>query len=104
MDPTPSPTPDLTDPWFVSPGIEGFLMFFVVAVATILLIRSMLKHVRKANFRAAEREEELYGPAVPGDAVDAGGPESSPGDESDHTGSASQSSGDASADRESPSP
>ncbi len=74
MDDIPSPTPDLTDPSFVSPGIEGFLMFFAVAVVTILLARSMLKHVRKANFRAAEREGELYGPDVPvgtPDAVDA---------------------------------
>lgn len=37
-------------------------MFFVLALLTIFLIRSMLKHVRKANFQAAEREEELYGP------------------------------------------
>lgn len=62
MTETPSPTPNLDLLWVVSPGIEGFVMFLVLAVLTILLIRSMLKHVRKANFRAAEREAELYGP------------------------------------------
>lgn len=58
---TPAPEP-LDSPWVVSPGIEGFAMFMVLAVAAWLLIVSMLRHVRKANFRAAEREEELYGP------------------------------------------
>ncbi len=45
---TPSPAADLTSAWVVSPGIEGFI--------------AMVRHVRKANFRAAEREEELWGP------------------------------------------
>lgn len=68
MTPTPSPTPNLDLAWVVSPGIEGFLMFLLLAVLTILLIRSMLSHVRKANFRAAEREAELYGRDDDGEA------------------------------------
>lgn len=52
---TASPTPDLSSSWVVSPGIEGFAMLLVLAVATILLIRSMLSHVRKATFNAAKR-------------------------------------------------
>lgn len=59
---TPSPAADLTSAWVVSPGIEGFIAFMVLAVAAWLLSMSMVRHVRKANFRAAEREEELWGP------------------------------------------
>lgn len=59
---TPVPVSDLDKPWVVSPGIEGFLMFLVLALAGWFLIASMLRHVRRANFRAAEREEEIYGP------------------------------------------
>lgn len=62
MNDTPSPTIDLSSAWDVSPGIEGFLAFFILAVVLVVLVRSMLTHVRKANFRAAEREAELYGP------------------------------------------
>ncbi|HHW82755.1 MAG TPA: hypothetical protein GX743_02875 [Actinomycetales bacterium] len=60
--PSPSPSIDLEDPWVVSPGIEGFVMFAILGVALWLLIKSMSHHIRKANYRAAEREEELYGP------------------------------------------
>jgi len=59
---TPSPAVDLDSPWVVSPGIEGFIAFMVLAVAAWLLAVSMLRHVRRANYRAAEREEELSGP------------------------------------------
>ncbi|MDO5494160.1 MAG: hypothetical protein Q4G64_00420 [bacterium] len=60
----PSPTPeiDLEDPWVVSPGIEGFIMFAILGVALWLIIKAMTGSIRRANFRAAEREEELYGP------------------------------------------
>ena len=61
--PEPSPTElDLTSPWVVSPGIEGFTMFAILGVAVALLIWAMTRSIRRANFRAAEREEELYGP------------------------------------------
>jgi hypothetical protein len=38
------PAPDT-----VSPGFAGFLMVFLLALATVLLIRSMVKHLRKVN-------------------------------------------------------
>ncbi|SNU02347.1 hypothetical protein SAMN06298212_1337 [Ruaniaceae bacterium KH17] len=76
MTETPSPTPNLELPWVVSPGIEGFAMFLLLAVVTILLIRSMLTHVRKANFRAAEREAELYGESAAADLPDGDQPSS----------------------------
>lgn len=62
LEATPSPAADLDSPWVVSPGIEGFIAFMVLAIAAWLLAASMIRHVRKANFRAAEREAELYGP------------------------------------------
>lgn len=59
---TTTPPVDLDDPWQVSPGIEGFVMFAVLGVALWLLVIAMTRSIRKANYRAAEREEELYGP------------------------------------------
>ena len=43
---------DLTDPSQVSPGVAGFLTVFVLALATWLLIRSMVGHLRKVRYRA----------------------------------------------------
>lgn len=69
--PDPSATElDLTKPWVVSPGIEGFAMFAILGLALAFLIWSMTRHIRKANFRAAEREEALYGPLEPEDGND----------------------------------
>jgi hypothetical protein len=34
----------------VSPGFAGFLVMFLLAVATVLLIRSMVKHLRKVRY------------------------------------------------------
>ena len=85
MTETPSPTIDLNSPWDVSPGIGGFFAFFILAVALILLVISMLRHVRKANFRAAEREAELYGPAT-SDAQGVDPDEPADGDEESESG------------------
>jgi hypothetical protein len=38
------------DPEQVSPGFAGFATMFVLAVATILLIRSMVHHLRKVRY------------------------------------------------------
>ena len=38
------------DPDKVSPGFAGFLTVFLLACATILLIRSMTKHLRKVRY------------------------------------------------------
>jgi hypothetical protein len=51
----------------VGPGVGGFLVIFALALATVLLIRSMVGHLRKVR----------YGPGPP----DAGEPTSSDGDE-----------------------
>ena len=34
----------------VSPGIAGFLVVFVLALATVVLIRSMVGHLRKVRY------------------------------------------------------
>jgi peptidoglycan/LPS O-acetylase OafA/YrhL len=52
-----TPVPDL-DPSVVTPGIEGFLVFFVLALAAWLLYRSLLKQIRRVDVRAAQRREE----------------------------------------------
>jgi hypothetical protein len=57
----PAPPPDE----IVGPGVGGFLVIFALALATVLLIRSMVGHLRKVR----------YGPGPP----DAGEPETSDG-------------------------
>lgn len=34
----------------VSPGLAGFLVTFALALATVFLIRSMVKHLRKVRY------------------------------------------------------
>lgn len=48
----------------VSPGVAGFLVTFALALATVLLIRSMVKHLRKVR----------YGPGPEGDDATDGAP------------------------------
>ena len=57
---TPTPSPAQLQPWEVSPGIEGFFWgFFVLALVSIVLFRSMTKHMRRVdhNQRLLERAE-----------------------------------------------
>ena len=49
---------DLGDPNSVSPGILGFLAFFLLAVALYLLLRNMNGHLRRMRYRAEQREAE----------------------------------------------
>ena len=57
------PAPDL-----VSPGIAGFIVVFGLALATVLLLRSMVGHLRKVR----------YGPGPPSDAESDAGPQPAP--------------------------
>ncbi len=71
----------------VSPGFAGFLAVFVLAVATVLLIRSMVGHLRKVRYspgpegepapQAPPQEESAPDPAGGGSA--AGGSHGEPG-------------------------
>jgi hypothetical protein len=70
----PAKSIDLDDPNSVSPGILGFLAFFLLAVALYLLVRNMNGHLRRVRYRqeALEAEEakakaEAEAAADPGD-------------------------------------
>ena len=54
----------------VSPGIWGFLAFFVLAVALYLLMRNMNARMRRMSYRAEELQREAEG--RPLDETDAG--------------------------------
>jgi len=61
--PSPSPSPVVRgpDPDLVTPGVAGFLVVFLLALATIFLLRSMTGHLRKVRYSpdpAAEPEPE----------------------------------------------
>jgi hypothetical protein len=56
----------------VGPGVGGFLVIFALAVATVLLIRSMVGHLRKVRYGpgppdGAARPHPPDQPAPPGD-------------------------------------
>jgi uncharacterized membrane protein len=51
---TPSPVP--VEESAVTPGPWGFVIFFGVAVITILLILDMTRRVRRTRYRAEVRE------------------------------------------------
>lgn len=50
------------DPDTVTPGVVGFIVTFLVAAVTVLLVIDMVRRVRRVNYREqvrAELEEEL---------------------------------------------
>jgi hypothetical protein len=49
------------DPETVSPGFLGFAVMFLLAVATILLIRNMVTHLRKVRY-SPEPEDQSQPP------------------------------------------
>jgi hypothetical protein len=51
------------DPAMVSPGFAGFVAVFLLALATVVLVRSMVKHLRKVR----------YSPDPADDTVSSGG-------------------------------
>ena len=63
---SPSPAVKGPDPDLVTPGVAGFLVVFLLALATIVLLRSMTKHLRKVRYSpdpAAEPEDTNNHPA-----------------------------------------
>ena len=76
--PSPSPSPVVRgpDPDLVTPGVAGFLVVFLLALATIFLLRSMTGHLRKVRYSpdpAAEPEEPPQPPAEPARADNGNG-------------------------------
>jgi hypothetical protein len=60
----------IPDPATVSPGFAGFLVVFCLAVATVFLIRSMVKHLRKVNFVPRSDATDATDARLPSDARD----------------------------------
>ena len=54
---TTAPTPPDED--LITPGVVGFIVTFLVAVATVLLIIDMVRRVRRVNYRDQIREKLL---------------------------------------------
>jgi uncharacterized oligopeptide transporter (OPT) family protein len=54
--PTPTPTPAV-DPDLVTPGVVGFLVTAVIAIAVIFLIWDMMRRIRRGRVRADIQEE-----------------------------------------------
>jgi hypothetical protein len=48
----------------ISPGIAGFLVVFVLALATVVLIRSMVGHLRKVRYSPEPDGEPGEAPAA----------------------------------------
>lgn len=67
--PTPSPTADF-DPNLVTPGVVGFVVTLGLIVATIVILISMNRRVRRVNYRAqiAERLDAEEAAAADPDA------------------------------------
>jgi hypothetical protein len=56
----------------VSPGLAGFLTVFGLALVTVLLIRSMVGHLRKVRYspEPGQEEQDQPGQQEPGDSAD----------------------------------
>jgi hypothetical protein len=62
----------------VTPGFLGFAVVFVLALATFLLIRSMVGHLRKVRYSAEPGTEPAVGSGAPGVARSSGGTPKTP--------------------------
>lgn len=54
--PTPTPIP-VIDEDMVTPGVVGFLVTFLIAVATVLLVIDMTRRIRRVRYRAEVQEQ-----------------------------------------------
>lgn len=60
----PAKSINLDDPNSVSPGILGFLAFFLLAIALYLLVRNMNGHLRRVRYRQEALEAEAAAQAA----------------------------------------
>nr|WP_194241484.1 hypothetical protein [Galbitalea soli] len=55
---TPTPFPDYTgDPNLITPGVVGFIITFLVAAATVLLLLDMTRRIRRSRYREEIRQK-----------------------------------------------
>ena len=69
-------TPEGPDPDKVTPGLAGFLVMFALAIVTLLLARSMTRHLRKVRYSpdpAADDTPARRADGDPGGSGRAGG-------------------------------
>jgi hypothetical protein len=62
----------------VSPGLWGFVAFFVLALALYLLMRNMNARMRRMSYRAEELQREAEAEAKAKGGTDDSKPESTP--------------------------
>lgn len=55
-DPTPAPAFE-GDPDTITPGVIGFVVTFLVAAVTVLLVLDMVRRIRRVRYREQVREE-----------------------------------------------
>lgn len=90
---TPSPRPTF-NPEDVGPGIESFLIAFILAVALLGLLWSMSRHLRRVQVRARLNEEaRLEAESIEDGAAAEGGAGADAPASSDDDGSAPDTSG-----------
>ena len=54
---TPTPTPTQVDPELVTPGVWGFVITALVALAVVFLVWDMMRRIRRGRVRADIQEE-----------------------------------------------
>ncbi|WP_127819353.1 hypothetical protein [Microbacterium sp. CPCC 204701] len=54
---TPTPTPTQVDPELVTPGVWGFVITALVALAVVFLVWDMMRRIRRGRVRSDIREE-----------------------------------------------
>ena len=62
-------TSSIPKPDTVSPGFGGFLTMFLLTCATILLVRSMVKHLRKVRYSPEPPDPAVVTPGRPGNVT-----------------------------------
>jgi hypothetical protein len=55
------------DPSQIGPGLPGFLVMFGLAVALLLLVRSMAKHLRKVRYSVLPADDQPAPPTSRGE-------------------------------------
>ncbi|MEO8908011.1 MAG: hypothetical protein ABI310_08040 [Microbacteriaceae bacterium] len=63
---TPTPAPKVPNADLVTPGVWGFLVIFLIAIVTILLVLDMTRRIRRTRYREEiaaklDAEETLAG-------------------------------------------